>query len=222
MLAATLSVATLGWQNVNGGTLARCSGTGMALTGYTRNGHCVDQNDDAGSHHICIDMQSSSGGNFCQVTGQPNWCDRSMPCDSAAGVCPVQHWCVCQWAFASYISRAGGCDKIKNIVCEATNMEAYRAYQSQAASQPHIASALQCLEERCGLNTNATSSADGEQAASALTELSPTTVLGGGATSAMLLGAAFFAWRRGRAKEPNSLLKPSAQRVEEPVEMTAA
>ena len=31
------------YENVNGGELQRCSGSGMALTGFTRNGHCVDQ-----------------------------------------------------------------------------------------------------------------------------------------------------------------------------------
>ena len=85
-----------GYKNVNGGTLKRCSGTGMALTGFTRNGHCVDENDDAGSHHICIDMKSTKGGNFCTVTGQAGpdggWCSSSMRCDGAPGRCPVNHW----------------------------------------------------------------------------------------------------------------------------------
>merc|ERR1712046_340857 len=103
--------------NVNNTTLQRCSHAGMALTGFTRNSQCVDQDDDHGSHHICIDMASNSGGNFCSVTGQPNWCGSQMPCDGSSGLCPVKHWCVCQWAFASYIQRAGGCEKIQNIVC---------------------------------------------------------------------------------------------------------
>ena len=32
---------------MNGGALAKCSGAGMALTGFTRTGECVDQDDDA-------------------------------------------------------------------------------------------------------------------------------------------------------------------------------
>merc|ERR1719327_1757740 len=77
-----------GYTNVNGGPLQKCSGKGMALTGFTRNGQCIDQNDDAGSHHICIDMASNTGGNFCQVTGQPNWCSSTMACDGdSAGRC---------------------------------------------------------------------------------------------------------------------------------------
>ena len=87
-----LLASATAFTNVNGGDLERCSGRGMALTGFTRNGHCVDQNDDAGSHHVCIDMSSTTGGNFCSVTGQPNWCGSSMACDGSAGVCPVEHW----------------------------------------------------------------------------------------------------------------------------------
>ena len=126
----------------------------MALTGFTRSGECVDQNDDTGSHHICIDMQSNVGGNFCTVTGQSNWCDSEMACDDGSGHalgsdCPVEHWCVCQWAFASYIQHAGGCDKIQNVVCEATNMVALKAYRQQAQSDAHIADALACLESKC-------------------------------------------------------------------------
>merc|ERR1712046_368803 len=152
--------------SVNGTALQRCSGTGMALTGFTRNGHCVDQNDDAGSHHICIDMSSNTGGNFCSVTGQPNWCGTQMPCDGNSGAqCQVKNWCVCQWAFASYIQRAGGCDKIQNIVCDATNQQAHIAYKAKAATDASVKAALACLEKRCKLSSsmdqldNATSSA---------------------------------------------------------------
>merc|ERR1711871_1176707 len=153
VLASVVNYAH-GYTNVNGGQLERCSGPGMALTGFTRNGHCVDQNDDAGSHHVCIDMASNAGGNFCQVTGQPNWCGSKMGCDGSSGQCPVKHWCVCQWAFASYIQRAGGCDKIQKIVCEATNMVALRSYRSQAGSSSSIRAALECLETRCNISGN--------------------------------------------------------------------
>ena len=128
----------------------------MALTGFTRNGHCVDRNDDAGSHHVCIDMASNKGGNFCTVTGQPNWCGSEMSCDGEPyKQCPVEHWCVCQWAFASYLQRAGGCEKIQNIVCEATNMVALNAYREQASSDAHIKTALECIESRCAKQSSA-------------------------------------------------------------------
>lgn len=122
----------------------------MALTGWLRNGNCNDMNDDTGSHHICIDMSSTAGGNFCAVTGQPNWCSSTMPCDGdSSRRCPVQHWCVCQWAFASYIERAGGCDRIQDIICDATNMAALSAYRAGAAGSSQVAHALECLESRC-------------------------------------------------------------------------
>ena len=132
--------------NVYGGSLKKCSGPGMALTGFTREGTCTDRVDDAGSHHVCIEMDSLDGGNFCTVTGQSPWCDEHMQCDGAPGICPVKHWCVCEWAFAGYIAKAGGCDKIKSINCEATNRWAYDHYKEQGASE-----ALVCLEKRCGL-----------------------------------------------------------------------
>ena len=158
LLAGLSGSAAAAYQNVLGGELERCSGAGMALTGFTRIGKCVDRNDDAGSHHVCIDMKSNVGGNFCEVTGQPNWCGSQMSCDGTpADECPVEHWCVCQWAFASYIERAGGCDKIQKVVCEATNMVALKHYREQAAHSPHIKSALQCLEEKCGLEKAAPS-----------------------------------------------------------------
>merc|ERR1719253_1650085 len=114
--------------NVKGGPLATCSTPGTALTGFTRNGHCVDQgNDDLGSHHICIEMKDD----FCHVTGQPNWCGDKMQCMGQRGECSIGNWCVCQWAFASYIEMAGGCDSIVNIMCDATNMAAYKAYKKQ-------------------------------------------------------------------------------------------
>ena len=137
--------------------LADCSGPGMALTGFTRNGKCVDKDDDAGSHHVCIEMDSVDGGNFCEVTGQtePNWCESQMPCaDSPGGAseaileCPVKNWCVCEWAFSDYIGLAGGCDAIKAINCNATNALAVAHY---AAKGSEYADALACLESRCGL-----------------------------------------------------------------------
>jgi uncharacterized protein (DUF2237 family) len=42
-IASLLALGATAYTNVNGGELQRCSGSGMALTGFTRNGHCVDQ-----------------------------------------------------------------------------------------------------------------------------------------------------------------------------------
>merc|ERR1711865_652153 len=144
LLVATEST----YLNVHGGPLETCSSPGMALTGYTRGGNCVAHNDDAGSHHVCIDLSSNTGGNFCTVTGQPDWCSSTMGCHGG-GRCQIKHWCVCEWAFARYLEKAGGCDKIQNIVCEATNMVAKTHYRKQAVNDPSINAALECLEQRC-------------------------------------------------------------------------
>lgn len=80
-----------------------------------------------------------------------------MACDGdASNTCPVKHWCVCQWAFSSYIENAGGCDKIQSIVCGATNMQALKAYEAQAAGSAKIANALSCLKKKCGIDDNGT------------------------------------------------------------------
>ena len=143
---------TAAYKNVKGEVLQKCSGAGMALTGFTRNGQCIDENDDQGSHHVCIDMSSATGGNFCTVTGQPNWCSSKMPCESAPqSQCQVKHWCVCQWAFASYIDRAGGCDKIQRVVCDATNMVALTAYREQSTRSDSMMRAYKCLLNKCKL-----------------------------------------------------------------------
>lgn len=134
--------------NVKGGKLVSCSKPGTALTGFTRTGYCVDEgDDDAGSHHICIEMKPD----FCAVTGQPDWCSEKMECMGQSGECAIGNWCVCQWAFASYIDMAGGCDAIVNINCDGTNMAALRAYKERAPNDPEIEKALKCLESRCGL-----------------------------------------------------------------------
>lgn len=130
--------------NVLGSALQSCSTKGTALTGFTRTGKCEDEgNDDEGSHHVCIKMKAD----FCTVTGQPNWCGDKMECMDQKGDCPIDHWCVCQWAFASYLESAGGCDKIVDLVCEATNMAAFKAYEK--SDDPSHKAALTCIKSKC-------------------------------------------------------------------------
>jgi hypothetical protein len=167
--------------NVYGQPLHSCSSNGMALTGYTRTGYCVDQYDDQGSHHICIDLSSTSSdnnsnnnhNNFCTVTGQSDWCSsQDMPChkdeddDNDDGSCSIQNWCVCQWAFASYIEAAGGCDSIQTIVCDSINRQAVAAYQQQQ-HQEKYATALQCIVDRCVLDYSSDNSGSAYSKASA-------------------------------------------------------
>lgn len=142
--------------NVYGEELESCSSSGMALTGWTRNGDCVDYDEDSGSHHICVNLSSTTGGNFCEVTGQTDWCSSTnMQChdknSSAETECPVQNWCICQWAFAEYIRNAGGCNKIQSLVCKSINMRALQAYMNT----PGFEDALACLAEQCGLRFHA-------------------------------------------------------------------
>ena len=58
------------------------------------------------------------------------------------GDCAIGNWCVSQWAFAGYIQKAGGCDAIVEVQCDATNMAALRAYRKEASSDPSIKEAL--------------------------------------------------------------------------------
>lgn len=148
----SFEASVLAYKNVYGNELEPCSSGGMALTGYTRNGKCVDQYDDHGSHHICIDLSTNTGGNFCAVTGQPDWCSSQMGChEDSSSFCQIQNWCVCQWAFATYVQNAGGCEKIQNIVCESINLEAVRAYMKKSGVEKYD-EALSCIAQRCSLD----------------------------------------------------------------------
>jgi len=158
--------STTTYRNVYGAELQPCSqpDSNMALTGYTRNGSCIDKNDDSGSHHICIDI-SSREEDFCTVTGQSDWCSSNLPCDAGNGMegdddegCPIENWCVCQWAFASYISAAGGCDEIQEIQCDSVNLQALGAYSRLAGTSKdpngEYAAALECIEYSCGVDSS--------------------------------------------------------------------
>ena len=68
--------------------------------------------------------------------------------------CGIHNWCVCQWAFARYIEKAGGCDQIQDVVCESINILALKSYQQHSE---HYGAALQCLVKRCDLNATSTS-----------------------------------------------------------------
>merc|ERR1719491_468760 len=147
ILATSLCISSgSGVQSIMGKELSSCSQPGTAMTGFTRDGRCADVGSaDAGAHHVCIQMKSD----FCTVTGQPNWCTtRDFPCMGQRGMCKIGNWCVCQWAFARYLERAGGCDSIIDLVCDATNMAAFTAY-SRSKRPEHIA-ALECIKKKCG------------------------------------------------------------------------
>mmetsp|Transcript_50835 Transcript_50835/g.80650 ORF Transcript_50835/g.80650 Transcript_50835/m.80650 type:complete len:185 (-) Transcript_50835:219-773(-) len=131
-------------KNVLGTALQTCSTDGTAMTGFTRDGKCQDEgDDDAGSHHVCIVMERD----FCTVTGQPNWCEEKSECMGQSGMCDIKNWCVCQWAFATYLQMAGGCDGAVDLKCEATNMAAVKAYEE--STDPSHKEALACIKKKC-------------------------------------------------------------------------
>jgi len=141
-----LEIERRGVMNIMGNQLGSCSQPGTAMTGFTRDGKCGDVgSEDRGAHHVCIQMKSD----FCTVTGQPDWCTtRDFPCMGKRGSCKIGNWCVCQWAFARYLERAGGCDSIVDLVCDATNMAAFNAYSR--SNQPTHKAALECIKKKCG------------------------------------------------------------------------
>jgi uncharacterized protein (DUF2237 family) len=79
----------------------------MAVTGYTRNGCCAHNTKDEGSHHVCVKNVRSTEDkpSFCEVTEQTNWCDRKHECADHAGECPIEKWCVCEWAFEKFVKK---------------------------------------------------------------------------------------------------------------------
>merc|ERR1712083_556398 len=110
--------------------------------------------------------------NFCEQTGQPNWCAEQGECDfgdqtkvTENTLCDREHWCVCQWAFAKYV-QAQTCKNIQEVICDATNMEALKAYKTnlvkiEAAidagealegSFKELKDALSCLMLKCGIS----------------------------------------------------------------------
>jgi len=151
-----------GKKNVEGGDLSLCSQTGEAMTGFMRDGTCTEQDDDKGSHHICIDLQSTAAAagkshhDFCTDTGQPDWCKQEGGCmGDTSKKCPRKGWCVCQWAFTAYV-HANGCGAIQDLKCDAVNYAALKAYTCKLKKDPHaqadgapISGALSCLRQKC-------------------------------------------------------------------------
>ena len=184
---STSADSTEGKTNVFGEQLQLCSGAGMALTGFMRDGACTEEDDDVGSHHICIDIAAgiADGVNFCTQTGQSDWCEDQMPChEDMNQSCDVEKWCVCQWAFEEYIGELESCADSVPLFCDATNMEAVIAYTDDVAGGNSASQvALDCLHEKCpgidmaklrlmrnqtGATSNATSGASDQKHRSAV------------------------------------------------------
>jgi len=134
-----------------------------------------------------------------------------MPCheDPNDSTCAIENWCVCQWAFASYIEKAGGCDAIQEIQCDAINMKALEAYKSNTNK---YGKALECLYKRCdldmssyALSSSMSSAANTVRNGSTATDTSSTRriMIGIGVALAALVGGLAYITiakkRRGRA-----------------------
>ena len=133
--------------NVYGRELQSCSEPGMAMTGFTRNGFCSHHDGDNGSHHICVKniagKSPEKSRTFCQITNQSDWCSKQDSCHSDKdSMCDRSKWCVCEWAFDSFIEEKG-CDAFE-IDCDATNGLALDHYTREKKTE-----ALRCLQEKC-------------------------------------------------------------------------
>eukprot|EP00746_Dinoflagellata_sp_MGD_P000872 gnl/MRDRNA2_/MRDRNA2_101620_c0_seq1.p1 gnl/MRDRNA2_/MRDRNA2_101620_c0~~gnl/MRDRNA2_/MRDRNA2_101620_c0_seq1.p1 ORF type:complete len:418 (+),score=106.10 gnl/MRDRNA2_/MRDRNA2_101620_c0_seq1:143-1396(+) len=132
-------------KNVLGGPLKQCSHTGEAKTGWMQTGQCIDATHDKGAKHVCMKVNDD----FCEKTGQAEWCNEKLACHGQDGKCPIVNWCVDQWGFSKYLAQAGGCDAIESLDCEATNQAAVDAFKE--STDPADAAALQCLSQMCGI-----------------------------------------------------------------------
>lgn len=140
-------------RNVFGELLELCSKAGMGNTGFNRDGTCLHVEVDEGYHNICMNIPGVTGGDFCTVTGQHDWCTEAMPCvENNLNNCPVGNWCVEEWAFENYVNSTGGCGEIGHVLCESTNMMAVLNYEklSKVGNEKALA-ALKCLKEKCWL-----------------------------------------------------------------------
>ena len=133
--------------NVYGDQLKNCSGPGTALTGFLRDGTCSFNKSDSGSHNVCLKNMRTS--EFCDVTGQYNWCDKSYTChEDKSKSCKIKNWCICQWAFASLVEQKGCVDEIE-LKCDAINANVIKDYSLQ--NTVVSLDALSCIKRKCNL-----------------------------------------------------------------------
>ena len=144
--------------------MERCSGDGMAMTGSKKTGYCTNDGDEEDFEVVCINIEKAKqpglfygGYDFCTVIGDtdPNWCDEYHPCHhDPHQECSVQNWCVDAESLAEFIHKAGGCDKIGELNCEATNEKVLAHYEEEVLngedSDRKLEIALDCIKQRCG------------------------------------------------------------------------
>ena len=96
--------------------------------------------------NLSLDIAAGEA-NFCESTGQPNWCDEKDAChgDEKAR-CSRKKWCVCQWAFDKVLQRTP-CSELK-LDCAATNMKALEAFKRDPQK---YSKALECISKKCAV-----------------------------------------------------------------------
>lgn len=135
-------------RNVYNQPLQKCSHSSMALTGFLRDGTCRTSKGDSGSHNICLDLTTAP--KFCSHTNQSNWCNSSMPChNNPKKNCSLKNWCVCEWAYKSYIDKMNNC--AGRIDCNATNRVVLDHYKQRSKTDPSARKALKCLKSQCNI-----------------------------------------------------------------------
>jgi hypothetical protein len=138
--------------NLYGLQLEDCSWPGTAAAGFIEGPKCIHFGIDDDSHNICLDIPTVEDNDFCDMTGQENWCNGTLPCtENPDELCPVRNFCVRDYSFSAYLERAGGCDRIGHIKCEATNMMTILDYEERISVDHDMSAAyaLDCIKEKC-------------------------------------------------------------------------
>jgi len=156
LLLASCVSAAMDEKNANGGVLQPCSTSGMAMTGGSREGYCVDSYGRYGSH-ICMNIENmdSNMNNFCEMEKAEILpacsLNAEFPCqDDTRNMCPVQNYCVHQCYFSHYLEEVGECDDIQDIKCDAVNIRSLIAYGKRSYKEKY-SNALECIAKKCNV-----------------------------------------------------------------------
>merc|ERR1712178_118745 len=101
------------------------------------------------THRVCAKLKNQDGSklmwggsDFWGITQQPDW-SSEVGKDSAN---PGGDWCICMWATASLIKKAG-CDNV-HLDCGATDVSYVMSKYTDGGTD--LAPAKSCLKSKCG------------------------------------------------------------------------
>ena len=113
--------------NVLGGALQACSTN--PLTGFFRDGCCNTNDQDHGSHTVCVEM-TAEFLEFSKLAG--NDLSTPMPEYGFPGLKPGDRWCLCaargQEADENNMAPRGGLESTHQRALEIVSLEAVRAH----------------------------------------------------------------------------------------------